>query len=158
PEGNHTLLYKVRAVTADSQTEYSNIVTALLIAQPLGLNAKALNSTQIDVRWNDYATNETSYEVWRSVGGGAFTLLGTKFGNATQHTDTVPAGNQTYAYQVRGKNGAHLSTFSNQKAARAMLAPTDLTGSAVGSSQIDLAWTDNSGTLETGFQVYRRSG
>lgn len=70
----------------------------------------------------------------------------------------VPAGAVTGPIGVSGVGG---DGFSGQdfvvEASGDLAAPTNLTGSAVSSTQIDLAWTDNSGN-EEGFIVERGSG
>jgi hypothetical protein len=156
--GSHTFQYQVRALFGTAQTNFSNTATALVMAQPLGLNAQALNSGQIFVKWNENATNETVYEIWRGVGGGALTLLHTAPANVPQYTDSTITANQTYTYQVRCRNGVHVSSFTNVDTSPAMLAPTGLAGNAISSTQVDLTWTDNSAALETSFLVYRRLG
>jgi titin len=156
--GSHTLQYQVQAIYSTAATDFSNTATALVLAQPLGLNAQALNSGQVEVRWNDHATNETGYEIWRGVGVGALTLLQSIGANSVTYLDSTVTANQTYRYQVRCVNGAHASSFTNLDTVPVMLAPTNLAGNAVSSTQIDLTWTDNSAGLEGGFQIYRRQG
>jgi hypothetical protein len=156
--GSHSVTYKVRAYTASNQTLYSNAATAVVMAQPLGLNSQALDSSKILVKWNDNATNELTYEIWRSAGGGAFTLLHTSPANTPRYTDSTVSANQTYSYKVRCKSGAHVSSFTNEDTSPAMLAPTGLDGNAVSSTRVELTWTDNSGGLETSFLVYRKLG
>jgi hypothetical protein len=156
--GSHTFAYQVRAILGVRETDFSNTATALVLAQPLGLNSQALNSGQIFIKWNDNATNEAVYEIWRGVGGGALALLHTAPANTPQYTDSTVAANQTYTYQVRCRNGAHVSSFTNVDTSPAMLAPTGLTGGALSSTQVDLDWTDNSAGLETSFQIFRRQG
>jgi hypothetical protein len=157
--GNHTWEYRVRAVTNTGRiTDFSDPATAIVVGQPLGMNAQALNSGQVQIRWKDLATNELGYEVWRGVNGGALTLLQSLGANSTTYIDSTVATNQTYRYQVRCVNGVHVSSPTNLDTVPVMLAPTNLVGNAISSNQIDLTWTDNSGGLEGGFQIYRRQG
>jgi titin len=155
--GSHTFNYQVRAFADTANGDFSNTATAIVMAQPLGLNAQALNSSQIWIKWTDNATNETHYQIWRKVGSGDWTLLHTALADTPQYTDTVSA-NQTYTYQVRCTNGVHSSSYTNADTSPAMLGPTGLNGSAVSSTRVDLTWTDNSGSLAAGFQIFRRSG
>jgi hypothetical protein len=156
--GSHTFTYQVRAIYGLSVTEFSNTATAIVLAQPLGLNSQALNSGQIKIKWNDNATNEAAYEIWRGVGGGALSLLHTAPANTPQYTDSTVTANETYTYQVRCRNGVHVSSPTNTDTSPAMLAPTSLSSNAVSSTQVDLTWTDNSAGLETSFQIFRRLG
>jgi PKD repeat protein len=68
-----------------------------------------------------------------------------------------------YRYRVRAFNGGGDSDYSNvaevttQDPPPPPAAPSNLTASAVSSSQINLAWTDNSGD-EDGFKIERCQG
>jgi titin len=128
------------------------------MGQPLGLNAQALNSSQIMIKWNDNATNETAYQIWRAIGSGSLVLLHTAPANTPQYTDNAVSANQTYTYQIRSTNGLNVSSFTNADTAPAMLPPSGLNGVAVSSTRVNLTWTDNSAGLETSFQIFRRIG
>ena len=81
--------------------------------------------------------------------------------NITTYNDTgLPASTKFY-YRVRAYN-AYRESANTAVAYDTTLAggaapvpPTDLTATAVSSSQIDLAWEDQSGN-ETGFRIDRR--
>jgi hypothetical protein len=122
--GNHTVAYQVRAFTSPGGlTDFSNIATAVVIGQPLGLNAQALDTGRIQVTWNDNATNETRTEIWRKVGSGEWALLRNSLANTQRYTDITVSANQTYSYRVRCTNGVHVSSFTNEDTSPAMLAP-----------------------------------
>jgi hypothetical protein len=155
--GSHTVVYRVRAVLGGTLTDFSAPATAYVLAQPLNLSSRALNSRLIRVAWDDHATNEQVYELWRGVNGGPLALFHTAPANIPYYTDTVSA-NGAFTYQVRCRRGVHVSSFTNLDTSPALLAPSGLTATAVGSGQVDLAWTDQSGTFETAFHVLRRQG
>jgi Tol biopolymer transport system component len=155
--GSHTVIYRVRGVSGSTFTDFSAPATASVLGQPLNLNSRALNSRLIRVAWDDHATNEQVYELWRGVNGGPLSLFHTAPANTPYYTDTV-AANGAFTYQVRCRRGPHVSSFTNVDTSPALLAPSGLTAMAVGSGQVDLTWTDNSGAFETAFHVLRRQG
>ena len=67
----------------------------------------------------------------------------------------------TYFYRVRANNSTSNSSYSNEASATTQSnppgAPTNLGATAISSSQINLAWTDNASN-ETGFKIERKTG
>ena len=138
-------------------------------------NTQAVSSlTQIDVTWQDNATDETRFEIHRSTTGatGAFTLLATADANVVTSSDLGVAVGTTYCYRVRGVrvNGRNVinSLFSNTACATLVTPPpVDTQPPAVTppaapsnaqaypySTRISLGWQDNSSD-ETSFEVHR---
>ncbi|HKZ16707.1 MAG TPA: hypothetical protein VJ161_04495, partial [Geobacteraceae bacterium] len=164
--------YRVVAYNASGDSP-SNIVTVGQppIASPTNLTATINSPSQIRLSWTDASNNETSFAVWRSVNGSAFTQIGTVNRNANQRVATggtvnfnnngVTVGN-TYAYYVTAVNATGVSAPSNTVTVVLAVpaAPTNLTGSAVRingnlfQDRATLNWTDNSAN-ETGFQIQR---
>jgi hypothetical protein len=136
------------------------------------LNTQAVaSSTQIDVTWQDNATDETRFEIHRSTTGatGTFTLLGTADANVVTYSDLGVAVGTTYCYKVRGVrvNGRNViySLFSNTACATINpppppppavtppAAPSNAQATAY-STRVSLGWQDNSSD-ETSFEVHR---
>jgi len=134
------------------------------------LTATAVSSSQINLAWVDTNTNESNYFVERSLSStSGFTQIASLAANVKSYSSTGLAAGTTYYYRVRAssKSGAY-STYSNVASARTTslaptptpppsgipIAPSNLISSSPSSSQITLAWTDNS-TNETGFKVER---
>lgn len=128
---------------------------------PTSLAASAASSSQINLSWNASSDNVgvTGYDVYR---GGTFL----KSVTGTSTSDTGLTASTSYSYTVRAKDAAgNVSANSNTASAttqaapsdtQAPTAPTNLTASAVSSSQINLSWTastDNVGV--TGYDIYR---
>ncbi|MEM7587278.1 MAG: matrixin family metalloprotease [Acidobacteriota bacterium] len=80
---------------------------------PNNLSATAISPGQVDLRWNDNANNETSYEVERQEAGGSFQRIATIGANRTTYEDTTTQGDVTYTYRVRARNSAGASGYSN---------------------------------------------
>ena len=77
--------------------------------------------------------------------------------NITSTSNLNLTGGTLYYYRVRAFEGPNHSAFSNTATATTQAtpaAPSNLTATAVSSSQINLAWTDNA-VNEAGFKVER---
>ena len=66
----------------------------------------------VPLQWQDRASNETGYEVWRAPHGGSYSLLKSLPANSTTYTDSALAADVAYDYTVRA-TGAVNSAFSN---------------------------------------------
>jgi RHS repeat-associated protein len=162
-----TYYYRVRATiggsndSVNSNTANATTQAAGAPAAPTSLTAIAVSSSQINLTWTDNSTNETGFEVERATSSsGPWTLLTTTAAGAVSYQSTGLSASTTYYYRVRatigGTNDSANSNTANAttQAVGAPAAPTNLAATAVSSSQINLAWTDNS-TNETGFEVER---
>lgn len=130
-------------------------------AAPTGISAAVVSHTKLKVNWTDNVSNETGFEVYRSLTStGTYSIVGTTGANVNNFTDTSLTPNTTYFYKLKSINKAGSSAFTAVASAKTALlpaippAPTDLVGTAVSGTRINLTWNDNS-TTETGFEVYR---
>lgn len=80
---------------------------------PSGLAATATSALQVQLTWADNANNETSVQVERSTGGGAFALVANLGANATSYSDATVTASTAYTYRARAFNGSTGSAFSN---------------------------------------------
>src|SRR5437870_1278195 len=130
-------------------------------AAPSGLTASAASSSQVNLTWTDNSDNESAFAVWRSAGGGAFGRIAALPPNSTSYTDTAVSAGTSYTYEVRAINNGGASPWSNQATVTPTglppAAPTNLTATAAGSTQINLTWMDNSDN-ESAFAVWRQGG
>lgn len=158
-----TYFYVVRASNAGGSSANSaqaSATTSQTIPNaPSGLTATAVSQTQINLSWTDNSSNESNFIIGRSTtSGGPYTDIATLGANVTSFNNTGLAAGTTYFYVVRASNAAGSSANSAQASATTLpaapAAPGGLTATAVSSSQINLAWTDNSAN-ETSFIVAR---
>ncbi|HWA25491.1 MAG TPA: fibronectin type III domain-containing protein [Lacunisphaera sp.] len=130
---------------------------------PDHLRVGGSSSTSITLAWDDLSTNETAFELVRSIGnGGTMTLLATLPAGSQSYTDTGLSANTTYSYRVRALNGTLASYYSNLAMATPSTpapgvpaTPTDLRADLRAATSIRMAWTDQSSD-ETGFEIGRR--
>jgi predicted phage tail protein len=81
--------------------------------------------------------------------------------NALSYSNTGLTASTTYVYRLRATNTGGDSAYSNEVSVTTLTspptAPSNLNATAVSSTQINLAWKDNSSN-ETGFVIERKTG
>jgi fibronectin type 3 domain-containing protein len=175
---NTTYRFRVRAVdAAGNLSAYSAIASGRTLANdttaptaPTGLTATPQSPTQVNLGWTASTDNVgvTGYRVERCQGTGCtnFAQVGTP--TTTSYSDTGPLPSTTYRYRVRASDAAgNLSSYSSIVTATTPgvpdnsppTAPTGLSGTAQGSSQVNLSWsaaTDDVGVA--GYRLERCTG
>jgi titin len=156
--------YKVRAFKrADGKTSYSDFSTTACATTPAppvptapsGADAKPANSTSVDVRWIDNATNEDGFRVERSLDlGSNWATVRTVGANVTSSLDGGRSSEQQVCYRVIAFNAGGDSPPSNTDCTTPPAAPSGLTATGTSQPAIDLAWMDNS-VVEDGYEVRR---
>ncbi len=155
--------YRVYAYNANGNSAYSNVASTstypAIPAAPSNLTATAVSSAAINLAWTDNSTNETGFKIERSiVSGSNYSQIYLTTANVVGYTDAGLSAQSMYYYRVRATNAGGDSAYSNVSSTITYplvpLAPSNLAATAVSSSAISLAWTDNSAN-ETGFKVER---
>jgi fibronectin type 3 domain-containing protein len=156
--------YAVALVNEDGDVGQTTLIDSIFIdrkpVQPkaLTLTRNPGSDKSFNLFWDDFASNETKYEVWRQDGNNnLFVLLQTLQPNTISTNDVVTSDYINYGYKVRTINGFGNSKFSNivySSGAVGGDAPSNLIGEALGASVVQLSWKDNSNT-EDGFIIER---
>ena len=125
---------------------------------PTSLLAQATSSNQIQLTWNDASSNETGFQVDRSITSGiGFSTIASLNANTSSYSDVGLTPTTQYFYRVRAINAIGNSDYTPEANAITLAvppaAPTDLTVIASG-QQLAVNWTDASDN-ETGFQLER---
>jgi uncharacterized delta-60 repeat protein len=156
--------YRARAYNGEGNSTYSNESCATTLSPPnapTNLNATAISGNQINLSWTDNSNNETGFKVERKTGiGGTYSQIATVGTNITTYSNTSLAAGTEYCYRVRATNANGDSAYSNESCTTTLgppNAPSNLSATAISSSQINLSWTDNSNN-ETGFKIERKLG
>jgi len=152
--------YRVCAYNSGGNSEYMpESVTTLLNAPaaPTGLSG-LVSGLNVMLSWTDNSGNEDGYIIERSLyGSKVFEQIASISSNSNSYGDTNLASGTQYEYRIKAFNNGGNSAYSNTISATTMNAPnppTDLAGTAVTESRIDISWTDNS-LNETMFKVER---
>jgi len=121
---------------------------------PTGLNAVDSSAYQIDLTWNDVATNELGYYIDRSEDNISWFLLDTVGAETSSYNDLTVVPDTTYYYRVRAYNVSGTSSYSNIANATT---PTGLTLTGFGYkvkgvNTVELTWINSSATA---FDIYR---
>ena len=162
--------YRVSAINANGTGPASNIDDATtgttVPSNPLSLFATASGSTTIDLSWNapsrDGGSPITGYRIQVSpnLTSGWTNLVANTATTGTTYSDTGRAAGTTRYYRVAAINANGTGNFSNIDGATTGTAvpgaPTSLTATANGSTQIDLSWTapaDNGGSPISGYRI-----
>jgi tripartite motif-containing protein 71 len=151
-------------VTIDGGT--GTAPTPIPPAAATNLTATAVSSSQINLAWTDNSDNEDFFKIERCQGAGCsnFSQIATVSANAISYSNTRLSASTTYTYRVRaysvatGDSGySNLASATTNAAPAPPAVPTNLTATAVSSSQINLSWADNSDNEDL-FKIERCKG
>ena len=157
--------YRVRAYNGNGNSTYSTAVSATTLpfppAAPGNLVATVISNKQIDLTWADNSGNETGFKIERKTGNsGTYAQIATVGANVTSFSSQGLQANTKYYYRLRANNAGGNSSYSNAVEAVTFrnppVAPSNLTATTSGQTQIFLAWTDNSNN-EDGFKIERKT-
>jgi uncharacterized delta-60 repeat protein len=160
---NTQYYYRITAFNAAGNSAYSNEVSATTLlpppATPTSLSLSVINAGEIKLTWVDNSTNESGFEIYRSVGNNSgYSLLTTRNPNVTTYSDLTTVEGTLYYYKLKAINSGGSSGYAPEKFATAAnptpTAPSNLQATGVPGDRVDLTWTDNSSN-ETGFKIER---
>ena len=126
-----------------------------------------MSATEIDTAWvNPSGTTATGNNVLRCLGSACTpsTVVASLSAAAASYHDTSAAAATTYTYLIQATNASGsansntLAATTPTPTASAPPAPALSSATAVSSTEIDLAWTNPSGTTATGNSVLRCTG
>jgi uncharacterized delta-60 repeat protein len=94
--------------------------TAPALTAPSQLDAAALSSSQIRLRWQDNAGTEDGFRIERCAGTGctAFAQIAVVGHDIATYLDSGLARNTAYSYRVRAFNAAGVSAYTNAATAK----------------------------------------
>jgi hypothetical protein len=91
----------------------AHYAAAALPATPSALAASAISSSQINLSWTDAASNETGFNIERSLDNVNFLQIATTTANTTSYSDSGLTAATAYHYRVRANNASGESAYSN---------------------------------------------
>jgi len=173
---NTTYSYRVYAINSVGTSSPSNIASATTNTQllppqpPTGLTATAISSSQINLSWtapnNNGGSSITGYKIEQSTDSGSTwnVIVSNTGSTGTTYSNTGLSPSTTYTYRVSTINSVGTSSPSSISSATTNTQlfppqpPTNLSATAVSSSQINLSWnapSNNGGSPITGYKINR---
>ncbi len=135
------------------------VVAALALppAAPTQLVVTPASGTELDLGWTDNATNETGYEIWRSISGGAWVRTAQLVANTTSYMDVGLNQGTSYSYYVRAVDSAGYadSNIVNSSTPVPPQTPSGAMVTLLAPFEVDLQWLDNASN-EAGYKILRR--
>jgi len=150
-----TYFYSVTASNATGDGAAATTNGPTLPAPVTSLTATGSSATQVHLSWADASVGATGYNVYRSNDSGQhFTLLTTIHDiSITTYDDTVTEGT-AHVYRIAPIDAGGEGAAADASITTVPATPTLTSATPISSSEIDLAWTNNS-THATGFTVKR---
>ncbi len=134
---------------------YTPVLTAPNAPSALTLAATS-SLTGVALAWTDNATNETGFQVERSIDNVSFSFIASTTANVRAYQD-LGLAQGTYYYRVRATNAAGDSAYATSSVGVALTVPNSpsaVSAVATTSTRTSVTWTDNSSN-ETKFIVER---
>jgi len=147
----HTLYAK--AYDADGNSTTSDVVNITVYRlQPGTFSSTIISDSLVTVKWRDYSTIETGFEIEQRTRNGQFTVIKTAKANDTTANITGPfSADSVYYFRVAAKFNSQNTSYSNIDSVKFSLEPpANLKAVATTDTLISLSWEDNSSN-ETGF-------
>ncbi|MCE0494868.1 S8 family serine peptidase [Vibrio salinus] len=148
-DSNHTAgNLELNTIFVDKMYILSESNTGTIPAAPSGLAGTATVEGQIDLTWTDNASDESGFEIERSLTGtGNWSLIKSVTTDVQAYSDESVASETTYDYRVRAFNGAGYSSYSNLISVTSLattMADLELTGNSYisGWQYVDLQWNN----------------
>jgi fibronectin type 3 domain-containing protein len=155
-----TYYYRIKAINGGVSSAYSFETTATtpsIPAPPTGLTVTAASASSVSVSWTDSSTDETGFQIERSLTSGSnYVLITTTAADAIAFTDSNLTEGTAYFYRVRAINLAGNSAYTSESTVTTLTPapPFGLLATATSATSINLSWSDGS-NVETGFQIER---
>lgn len=154
-------IYYVAAYN-ESGSSPSNIVsTSSLPGGPWNLQAEAIGSSSVRLRWVDIAINEIAFQIERTdPATNEFKIIKITDGpDITEYYDNSVSPSISYSYRVAYFTQTAMSGYSNTVTLTTfhtdVFAPSGLSASLVASG-VQLSWKDNSNSLSKGTIIERK--
>ncbi len=156
-EGKLTLRFTSDTDISKAAGWEAYITCELPMYAPHNIVLAQTSASTIEITWADTISNETGFEIQRSVNGSGYTTIATTAADATSYTDNdILYSGSNYTYQIRTRTAYGASAWSNPASIVTLgpAAPSDLSVTSPTTTSIVLTWTDNS-TNEEKFVIER---
>ncbi|MBI3649677.1 MAG: putative Ig domain-containing protein [Acidobacteria bacterium] len=115
-----------------AQIGWTAAVLPAIPTAPAGLLATATSPTQVNLNWQDTASNESGFQIERRGGSDAnFSSIATVSPDTSTYTDNTVLANTLYTYRIRAFNVTGPSSYSAEASVTTPATPTALSISTV---------------------------
>ena len=126
---------------------------------PSNLTVTFFSDVQVDLTWQDNSNNEDTFILERKLSTSSiWTEILDSGPNVTTYTDCPLTPGLTFEYRVKARNTDGDSAYAQASVTMLPLqsppAPSNLTGTIISDSQIDLTWDDNAKN-EQNYSIHR---
>jgi hypothetical protein len=160
--GTYSATVRLTAAAANSPVDLPVTFTVSTSppGEPTNLQAQPLSASDVRLTWSAAPGAVAWYLIERRPGGAAFGVIDSVAAGTLTYTDTGLDAGTEYTYRVEACNAGGCSGYSNEASATTGVAapgpPSGLQATAVSQSQVNLAWTASTGTVET-YRIERRT-
>ena len=120
-------------------------------AAPSNVQAVSVSASEVDVTWTNNSSNQTGFNIYRSTGGGSFTLIGTGLSTDTEYEDLTAQPGTQYDYEVAPPAGGESAASESAPLTSIPADPSGLMTSTAADPNVTVSWNDVAG--ETGFNI-----
>jgi C1A family cysteine protease/transcriptional regulator CtsR len=133
--------------------------TTVAPAAPTSLAASMVSLSQINLSWKNSAGVVSGFHVERKSGAGAYSQIASVGPGMTSYASPGLSPNVLYTYRIQAYTSQLTSDYSNEVSTTTttLATPTNLAAAMISQTQINLAWTNNAGTVG-GFYIERKTG
>jgi hypothetical protein len=156
--------YFVTAFNESGSSTMSEVVsTVFLLDGPWNLQAEAIGSSSVHLKWVDFALNEIAFQIERTdPSTNEFKIIKITEGpNFTEFYDNSVSPSSSYSYRVAYFTQTTISSYSNIASITTfysdVAAPTELSAAYINGA-LQLSWKDNSRYLSKGTIIERKTG
>ena len=153
-----TYTYRIIAFTSESESAYSNILSAKTVfPEPTYLSVLILDDQSLKLSWKDNCTFDTGFKIERKEGKEDFILIKELPATAESFLDEKLSYGTQYIYRIASITESNSSNYSSEIIAKTIFSgPSFLSSEVVDDRTASIYWEDNC-DFETGFSIERRS-
>ena len=153
-----TYTYRVIAFSSESESAYSNILSAKTVfPEPTYLSVLILDDQSLKLSWKDNCIFDTGFKIERKAGKEDFVVIKELPETAESFLDEKLSYGTQYIYRIATITESNSSNYSSEIIAKTVFpGPSSLSSEVIDDKTASFNWEDNC-EFETGFRIERRA-